>query len=237
MIISVLIIINMCWHYEQGVYENHELKFACPVCNKLANFFPLWFQKLIEIFGDYAFLWLQDVNLTFEEFLRGKLSPNPLRSPNRTFAGMVRQQATERSRTESRSVLLQLTKLLLILILLIHCMMESKSINLVRIKTLWSDFWRWLYQMTSSPVYVIKSLLVVCLQSFIHQQFEFSRITGNCRENIPHTQKPTRGSVIQHSKFGRVWFRNWNLQGMFEISTCILLMIRHVCLKFVNTLF
>ncbi|XP_069115919.1 uncharacterized protein [Argopecten irradians] len=60
-------------------------------------------KKLIEIFGDYAFLWLQDVNMTFEEFLRGKLSPNPLRSPNRTMAGNIRQMASERSRSRSSS--------------------------------------------------------------------------------------------------------------------------------------
>lgn len=81
--------------------------------------------------------------------------------------------------------------------------------------------------------YVTKSLHVVCLQSFIHQQFEFSRITGNCRENIPHTQKPTRGSVIQHPKFGWVWCRNWNLQGMFDKSNCVLMFL-HVCLKVVT---
>jgi len=62
-----------------------------------------YFKKLIEIFGDYSFLWLQDVNFTFEEFLRGNLSPNPLRSPNRTFAGNVRTLASERSHSRSSS--------------------------------------------------------------------------------------------------------------------------------------
>lgn len=69
--------------------------------------FVLWLshlQKLLEIFSDYAFLWLQDVNITFEEFLRGNLTPNPLRSPNRALAGSIRQQMAERSRSASRSV-------------------------------------------------------------------------------------------------------------------------------------
>ena len=61
-------------------------------------------QKLLEIFSDYAFLWLQDVNITFDEFLRGNLTPNPLRSPYRTRAGSTKQQLTQRSHTESRSV-------------------------------------------------------------------------------------------------------------------------------------
>ncbi|KAL5020323.1 hypothetical protein ScPMuIL_003215 [Solemya velum] len=54
-------------------------------------------KKLLEVFGDYSFLWLQDVIFTFEEFLRGKITPNPLRSPNRTLAGHIRQTAAERS--------------------------------------------------------------------------------------------------------------------------------------------
>jgi len=32
-------------------------------------------QELYELFKDYAFLWQQDVNQTFEEFLNGNVSP------------------------------------------------------------------------------------------------------------------------------------------------------------------
>nr|XP_022320176.1 dynein beta chain, flagellar outer arm-like isoform X6 [Crassostrea virginica] len=89
--------------YQDYIAADEEVKQLLLDINKLVDENGEECKKLIDIFGDYAFLWLQDVNLTFEEFLRGKLSPNPLRSPNRTFAGMVRQQATERSRTESRA--------------------------------------------------------------------------------------------------------------------------------------
>ncbi|XP_056010102.1 uncharacterized protein LOC125667097 [Ostrea edulis] len=89
--------------YQDYISADEEVKQLLLDINKLVDENGEECKKLINIFGDYAFLWLQDVNLTFEEFLRGKLSPNPLRSPNRTFAGMVRQQATERSRTESRA--------------------------------------------------------------------------------------------------------------------------------------
>ena len=61
------------------------------------------FQKLLEIFSDYAFLWLQDVNNTFDEFLRGKLTPNPLRSPHRNMAGGIRHMAAERTKSRSDS--------------------------------------------------------------------------------------------------------------------------------------
>ena len=65
------------------------------------------FQKLLDVFKEYAFLWQQDVNQTFEEFLSGLLTPNPLRSAT---AARTEKQApplpiqTDRSSQASRCV-------------------------------------------------------------------------------------------------------------------------------------
>ncbi|XP_052060514.1 uncharacterized protein LOC127700861 isoform X4 [Mytilus californianus] len=87
--------------YQDYISADDEVKQLLHNINRLVEENSDECKKLIEIFGDYSFLWLQDVNYTFDEFLRGKLSPNPLRSPNRNFGGNVKALVTERS--ESRS--------------------------------------------------------------------------------------------------------------------------------------
>ena len=49
------------------------------------------------LFTDYHFLWEQDVNQTFEEFLRGHLSPNPLRPSTKSEANNLRRLASAKS--------------------------------------------------------------------------------------------------------------------------------------------
>jgi hypothetical protein len=60
-------------------------------------------QKLLDVFKEYSFLWQQDVNQTFENFLNGVLTPNPLRSA-KTNNKPVEQthQQTDRSSQASR---------------------------------------------------------------------------------------------------------------------------------------
>ncbi|KAL3885754.1 hypothetical protein ACJMK2_025795 [Sinanodonta woodiana] len=87
--------------YQDYISADEEVKQILSDINKLVEENSEECKKVLEIFGDYSFLWLQDVNDTFEAFLRGKLTPNPLRSPNRSMAGTVRQIATERSHTPS----------------------------------------------------------------------------------------------------------------------------------------
>ncbi|XP_052258855.1 uncharacterized protein LOC127863384 isoform X2 [Dreissena polymorpha] len=89
--------------YQDYISADEEVKQLLIDINKLVEENSEECKKLLEIFSDYAFLWLQDVNITFEEFLRGNLTPNPLRSPNRALAGSIRQQMAERSRSASRA--------------------------------------------------------------------------------------------------------------------------------------
>jgi F0F1-type ATP synthase gamma subunit len=60
--------------------------------------------KLFHLFKDYSFLWEQDVNQTFSEFLHGNLSPNPLRASAQSHAGKLRRLASARSAVTSRYV-------------------------------------------------------------------------------------------------------------------------------------
>ncbi|XP_053409232.1 uncharacterized protein LOC123561373 isoform X4 [Mercenaria mercenaria] len=89
--------------YQDYISADEEVKQLLVDTNKLVEENGEECKKLLEIFSDYAFLWLQDVNITFDEFLRGNLTPNPLRSPHRGHAGSIRQQMAERSRTVSRA--------------------------------------------------------------------------------------------------------------------------------------
>ena len=62
-------------------------------------------QKLLEVFKEYAFLWQQDVNQTFEDFLSGLLTPNPLRTATAARADKQAPQPpaqTDRSSQASR---------------------------------------------------------------------------------------------------------------------------------------
>ncbi|XP_064650622.1 uncharacterized protein LOC135502065 isoform X3 [Lineus longissimus] len=59
--------------------------------------------KLFQLFKDYSFLWEQDVNQTFNEFLHGNLSPNPLRASAQSHAGKLRRLASARSHATSRT--------------------------------------------------------------------------------------------------------------------------------------
>ena len=60
-------------------------------------------QTLFELFRDYAFLWEQDVNQTFDNFLKGKVSPNPLRNSNKPgSAGASHLRMLASARSDSR---------------------------------------------------------------------------------------------------------------------------------------
>eukprot|EP00057_Strongylocentrotus_purpuratus_P006394 XP_011660868.1 PREDICTED: dynein beta chain, flagellar outer arm [Strongylocentrotus purpuratus] len=55
-------------------------------------------KKLLELFKSYTFLWMHDINETFDEFLHGRLTPNPLRDPQKLSpSARLRSAASERS--------------------------------------------------------------------------------------------------------------------------------------------
>ncbi|XP_078672103.1 uncharacterized protein LOC144911712 isoform X1 [Branchiostoma floridae x Branchiostoma belcheri] len=58
-------------------------------------------KKLLDLFKDYHFLWMQHVQQTFDDFLHGKLSPNPLRSAASSPQGLLRQIASAKSDARS----------------------------------------------------------------------------------------------------------------------------------------
>ncbi|XP_071095883.1 uncharacterized protein [Haliotis cracherodii] len=89
--------------YEDYIAADDEVKQLLMNINQMVEENSEECKKLLEVFRDYAFLWLQDVNQTFEDFLRGNLSPNPLRSANRPMTTEIRQQAVERTSLHSRA--------------------------------------------------------------------------------------------------------------------------------------
>ncbi|XP_033103095.1 dynein heavy chain 9, axonemal-like [Anneissia japonica] len=58
-------------------------------------------KKLLELFSNYTFLWMQDISETFEEFLYGRLTPTPTSSPKKTT--IMRSAASARSQISARS--------------------------------------------------------------------------------------------------------------------------------------
>ncbi|XP_071959570.1 uncharacterized protein [Antedon mediterranea] len=58
-------------------------------------------KKLLELFQNYTFLWMQDISETFDEFLYGRLSPTPTGSPDKS--ALMRSVASARSAKSARS--------------------------------------------------------------------------------------------------------------------------------------
>lgn len=79
------------------IFHNRNLK-KINFCSNTEYFF---LQKLLEIFKDYEFLWIQDVNQTFEDFISGVVKPNTLRSKSAQKSG--RQSALPATKFEKLS--------------------------------------------------------------------------------------------------------------------------------------
>ncbi|XP_076457719.1 uncharacterized protein LOC143291635 isoform X3 [Babylonia areolata] len=66
--------------YEDYIAADEEVKQLLSDISQLVDDNAEECKKLLDEFKEYAFLWQQDVNQTFEDFLNGRLTPNPLRS-------------------------------------------------------------------------------------------------------------------------------------------------------------
>ena len=56
-------------------------------------------QTLYDLFKEFVFIWELDVTQTFEEFLQGRMSPNPGRTSSSAAASRLRRIASARSNT------------------------------------------------------------------------------------------------------------------------------------------
>ncbi|XP_070202269.1 uncharacterized protein [Littorina saxatilis] len=65
--------------YEDYVAADEEVKQLLSDITQLVDDNAEECKKLLEVFKEYAFLWQQDVNQTFQDFLNGLKTPNPLR--------------------------------------------------------------------------------------------------------------------------------------------------------------
>ncbi|KAK6172547.1 hypothetical protein SNE40_016179 [Patella caerulea] len=83
--------------YQDYIEADDEVRQLLSNIHQLVDDNSLECKKLLEVFKDYSFLWLRDVNETFEEFLQGIMTPNPLRTPNRSVAAEMRNYAAEKS--------------------------------------------------------------------------------------------------------------------------------------------
>ena len=61
-------------------------------------------QTLLSLFKNYTFLWQHNIQETFEEFLHGRLSSNPMRTLDKLGpSSRLRSAATERSQKSAQS--------------------------------------------------------------------------------------------------------------------------------------
>ncbi|GFS27875.1 dynein beta chain, flagellar outer arm [Elysia marginata] len=70
--------------YEDYIAADEEVKQLLADINQVVSDNGEDCKKLLEVFKEYAFLWQQDVSQTFEDFLQGYITPNPLRSRSAT---------------------------------------------------------------------------------------------------------------------------------------------------------
>ncbi|KAK7479591.1 hypothetical protein BaRGS_00029140 [Batillaria attramentaria] len=72
--------------YEDYIAADEEVKQLLSDITQLVDDNAEECKKLLDVFKEYSFLWQQDVNQTFEDFLCGMLTPNPLRSATQARA-------------------------------------------------------------------------------------------------------------------------------------------------------
>ncbi|XP_055866060.1 uncharacterized protein LOC106055129 isoform X2 [Biomphalaria glabrata] len=66
--------------YEDYISQDEEVKDLLVNINQIVNDNSEECKQLLDIFKEYSFLWQQDVNQTFTDFLNGVLRPNPIRA-------------------------------------------------------------------------------------------------------------------------------------------------------------
>ncbi|GFO25145.1 dynein beta chain, ciliary-like, partial [Plakobranchus ocellatus] len=81
--------------YEDYISADEEVKQLLADINQVVSDNGEDCKKLLEVFKEYAFLWQQDVSQTFEDFLQGYITPNPLRSRSATQHTGQKQDAAQ----------------------------------------------------------------------------------------------------------------------------------------------
>ncbi|CAH1797693.1 unnamed protein product [Owenia fusiformis] len=89
--------------YKDYIQVDEEVQYLLEQINKLVEENGEECKKLFQLFKDYSFLWIQDVNQTFDEFLNGKVSPNPLRQSSKPNTTIMREVASAASRSSRAS--------------------------------------------------------------------------------------------------------------------------------------
>ncbi|XP_022099208.1 dynein beta chain, ciliary-like [Acanthaster planci] len=102
-------LVKMLNHDAEGGYQRYisldeEVQQLCEQIVQLVKENGDECMKLLELFKNYTFLWMHNINETFDEFLQGRLSSNPMRDLEKLgpSAGM-RSAASERSLRSAQS--------------------------------------------------------------------------------------------------------------------------------------
>ncbi|XP_033641711.1 dynein beta chain, flagellar outer arm-like [Asterias rubens] len=102
-------VVKMLNHEAEGGYQNYigvdeDVQSLCEQILQLVKENGDECMTLLELFKNYTFLWMHNINETFDEFLHGRLSSNPMRDLEKLgpSAGM-RSAASERSLRSAQS--------------------------------------------------------------------------------------------------------------------------------------